>query len=199
MMNKSKININAFTLVEILVSITIFSIMFISIMWIYIISTDISLKSDINRLMQENIKNLSSKIYEDIRKDWIIWVSGSHTDECNFDLSSKFYKSGDKLCTKSGNIYYLAKKDLISGQYLRVSASDCSGIADNCVIAMWPNEPLTNSYVAIKDLKFYLSNDYVPKVTMNIVLQPATNKWVKPDLIKESKLIFQTTVSERPF
>jgi prepilin-type N-terminal cleavage/methylation domain-containing protein len=68
-MKKQKININAFTLVEVIVSITIFSVMFISIIWIYMISTDISSRSDINRMMQENLKNLSSKISEDIRKD----------------------------------------------------------------------------------------------------------------------------------
>ena len=103
------------------------------------------------------------------------------------------------LTYKFGNIYYLAKKNTITWQYLRVTTSDCSWISDNCVIAMWPDEPLTNSFVTIKDLKFYLSSDYIPKITVNIVLQPSTNKWVKPDLIKESKLIFQSTISERLF
>jgi prepilin-type N-terminal cleavage/methylation domain-containing protein len=61
--------VNAFTLIEVLVSITIFSIMMISVISIYIISTDITLKSDINRIMQENLKNVSNKIAEDIRKN----------------------------------------------------------------------------------------------------------------------------------
>lgn len=190
-----------FTLVEVLVSITIFSIMFISIIWIYIISTDISMKSDINRVMQENLKNLASKISEDIRKDWIKWVSSSTIDTCDFDKTTlKNYKVWDKLCAKSGNIYYLAKKDLVLWEYYRVSDSlECSWLTDNCVIAMWPNEPLTNSYVSIKELKFYISDDSVPKVTINIVLQPSIKKWVKPDMIKDSKIIFQTTISERLF
>jgi prepilin-type N-terminal cleavage/methylation domain-containing protein len=62
-------NVSAFTLIEVLVSITIFSIMMISILSIYIISSDITLKSDINRIMQENLKNVSSRIAEDIRKE----------------------------------------------------------------------------------------------------------------------------------
>jgi prepilin-type N-terminal cleavage/methylation domain-containing protein len=66
-MKKNNIS-KAFTLIEVLVSITIFSIMMISIISIYIISTDITLKSDINRIMQENLKNVSSRIAEDIRK-----------------------------------------------------------------------------------------------------------------------------------
>jgi hypothetical protein len=59
--------------------------------------------------------------------------------------------------------------------------------------------PLTNSFVSVKELNFYYSKDYIPKVTMNIVIQPAMKKWVKSNLIEESELIFQTTVSERPF
>jgi prepilin-type N-terminal cleavage/methylation domain-containing protein len=65
-----KINkISAFTLVEVLVSLTIFSMVIVSIIWIYITSSDIMVKSDINRKMQENLKNVSSTIAEDIRKN----------------------------------------------------------------------------------------------------------------------------------
>lgn len=190
-----------FTLVEVLVSITIFSIMFISIIWIYLISTEINMKSDINRVMQENLKNVVSVLSEDIRKDWIKWVSINPNDDCNFDKTTNSnYKIWDKLCSKSNNIYYLAKKDIVLWKYIRVSdSSECNKLTDNCVIAMWPEEPLTNSYVSIKELKFYLSDDLVPKVTVNIVLQPSANKWVKPDMIKESNIIFQTTISERLF
>jgi len=60
---------SAFTLIEILVSLTIFSIILTSIIWIYITSSDIIVKSDINRKMQENLKNVSSEIAEDIRKN----------------------------------------------------------------------------------------------------------------------------------
>jgi len=38
-------------------------------MSIYILSTDIAVKSDINRMMQVNLKNVTSTIAEDIRKD----------------------------------------------------------------------------------------------------------------------------------
>lgn len=198
-MNNLKNRVYAFTLVEVLVSITIFSIMFISIIWIYFITTDISMKSDINRMMYENIKNLSTKISEDIKKNWINWTS-FWADTCSFDTesSSNKYIEWDKLCTNSDNKYYLAKQNL-SWEYTIVSSSDCSWMNDHCVIAMWPDAPLTNSYVSVKNLRFYLSNDAIPKVTMNITLQPAIKKWVKSELIKENKIIFQTTISERQF
>lgn len=198
-MKLSQLHKKWFTLVEVLVAITIFSMMFISIIWIYIITSDINMKSDINRVMYENIKNLSSKIWEDIKKDWILWVSTNGIDDCNKDTWSNYYKLWTKLCTNSWKIYYLAKKDIVSWKYLRVDNSACVWLQDNCVIAMWPESPLTNSYVSIKEFNMYLSKDSVSKVTLNLVIQPSLKKWVKPDLIKESKLIFQTTFSERPF
>lgn len=198
-MKKIKLHYKAFTLVEVLVSITIFSIMMISIIWIYITSSEITMKSDINRMMQENLKNVSNTIAEDIRKNGIMWVSESSNEDCNSIMDSNNYKNWDKLCIKWWNKYYLAKEDLLSWDYIRTDSLNCSAITDHCVIAKWINTPLTNSYVSIKELNFYLSNDFIPKLTMNIVLNPAAQKWVKSDLIKESKLIFQTTISERPF
>ena len=88
--------ISAFTLIEVLVSLTIFSIVITSIIWIYITSSDIMVKSDINRKMQENLKNVSSIIAEDIRKKWIIWISSSSIDTCNFVQWTNSYKEGDK-------------------------------------------------------------------------------------------------------
>lgn len=193
------IRVKAFTLVEVLVSITIFSIMIISIIWIYIVSSDVSVKSDINRIMQENLKHVSNLIAEDIRKNWIIWVSWNTTDTCNFDIWSNKYKIWDKLCLKSLKNYYLAKKDTVSWEYIRTNSLNCSWINDNCTIVNWISEPLTNSYISIKELKFYLSKEEIPKVTINIVAQPSVKKGVKQELIKENKIIFQTTISERIF
>jgi hypothetical protein len=41
----------------------------VSVMMIFINSTDISAKSEINRVMQENIKNVVETIAEDVRKN----------------------------------------------------------------------------------------------------------------------------------
>jgi hypothetical protein len=152
-------------------------------------------------MMQENLKNVSNTIAEDIRKNGIMWVSSNAipTDICDKNVWSNKYKEWNKLCTNSWNKYYLAKENPLTGDYIITTSSECSWITDHCVIASWIKDPLTNSYVSVKELNFYLSKDYVPKVTINIVMQPAVAKWVKLDLIKESKLIFQTTISERPF
>jgi len=65
----------AFTLIEVLISITILSIVMITILMVYIIASDISIKADINRLMQENIKNAVEQIAEDVRKNGITGVA----------------------------------------------------------------------------------------------------------------------------
>jgi len=67
--NKMKFKNKGFTLVETIVSLTILSIIMISVLSIFISSTDTSYKIDINRAMQENIKNIVEHISEDIRKN----------------------------------------------------------------------------------------------------------------------------------
>ncbi|MDR2640398.1 MAG: type II secretion system GspH family protein [Candidatus Peribacteria bacterium] len=61
-MKDKKIKQKGFTLVEIIVSITIFSIVLVSMVSIYILSSDTSAKSDINRAMHENLKSLITEI-----------------------------------------------------------------------------------------------------------------------------------------
>jgi len=180
-MKNNKLNIQWFTLIEIMISITILSIIMISVLQIYIHSTWVIAKSDVNRILQENIKNVTSHIAEDVRKNWILSVAWTWT----------------KLETNSTSIwYYLTKVDDYTQRIVNVS--DCSWIKDICsIVKDWV--PLTNTFVAVKDLEFTVTNDLVPKVTMNIIIQPAIWKWVHTNLIKESVIKLQTTISERPF
>ena len=194
-MYKSKNTNFAFTLIEILVSITILSIIMVSVMFIFLNATDLSAKTEINRVMQENIKNVIETITEDIRKNWIKWVSKDASDmiSCDFNDWSNNFKKWNKLCIKSGNEYFLMKDDL------RVfNSSECNWFKENCYIAK-DGIKLTNSSVSIKDLQFYITDDYVPKVTIMIVIQPSVKKWVKSNLIKANKIVIQTTISERVF
>jgi hypothetical protein len=162
------------------------------------------LKSDINRKMQENLKNVYTQIAEDIRKDWIKWISTNKWAVYDMVIWSNRYKKWTWLYTNSENKYYLALLDPASWEYIRVDSSECIDLKSNCVIYKLSNSlveswPLTNSFVSIKDFKLYLSVEKVPKITMTIITQPSIRKWVKSNLIKNSKIIFETTISERPF
>ena len=190
-----------FTLIEILVSITILWIVIISIMSIFISSSDISMKSDINRSMQENIKSVFETISEDVRKNWINWVANDsrpNDSYCNTESWSlwNFYFTWSKLCAWL-NEYYLAEEDSILG-LLRKSPSYCSSFTANCMIVK-NKMPLTNSFVSVKNLEFRYSNDSIPKVTILATFQPSVKKWVKSSLIKNNIINVETTISSRSF
>lgn len=198
----------AFTLIEMLVAITILSIIMISIISIFILSSDLSLKIDINRSMQNNVKSLVESIAEDVRKNWIAWLSKDLLDPCSRNLWTNKYKEWTKLCTLN-NEYFLAKKNSTWTWWIRVNdtETDCSEIKSHCVMVVKkPNKdtpsikeisPLTNSFVSFRDLSFSISDKYIDKVVINFTVQPATSKWIKSDLIKENKIVFQTTLSQR--
>jgi prepilin-type N-terminal cleavage/methylation domain-containing protein len=69
-MKPSKIP-SAFTLVEVIVSMTILGIIMVSVMVVFISGSNTANKIDIQRGLQENVKNIVETIAEDIRKNGI--------------------------------------------------------------------------------------------------------------------------------
>ena len=191
--------IRAFTLIEIIVSITILSIVMVSVFAIFFLVSDLSNKTDINRLIQENVKTITETIAEDIRINWLN-ICESWND-CHKFTSSSLYVKSDSLYVWE-NHYYLAKFDENIGDYIKVwNSNNCSNISDNCVIIRqnpinWKDR-LCNSWIQFENLGFYISRDYEPKVTINFSILPASWKWIKSTLIKNNKIIFQTTLWER--
>lgn len=187
-----------FTLIELIVSITIFSIVMVSVMSIFIFSSDLSSKIEINRLMQENTKNVVETISEDIRKNGVVGVSSSVWVSCSvFSTGVDIWK---KLCTNSGE-YFIGKYDDIADVWLWVNPdTECIDIKDQCRLLRDDGVsifPLTNSFITFRDIDFYVSWDDIQKVTLHFHAQPSIKKWAKIDLIKENELFFQTTISER--
>lgn len=195
---------NWFTLIELLVSITIFSIIMVSIITIFIFSSNLSAKVDINRAMQENIKNAVETIAEDVRKNGIVWVSSTIWWPCIMPTVWATFVEWSKLCTWE-NDYILSLSDPLSTPIIRSANSSCIDPLTDVVLgcSLFQNNtissPLTNSFVSFRELNFRISGDNqnYNKVTINFVMQPATKKWVRSDLVKNSKIIFQTTLSER--
>jgi len=58
-------------LIEVIVSSTILSLILVSVLTIFNVSSRMSLTADINRAMQENVKNIVEQIAEDIRNNGI--------------------------------------------------------------------------------------------------------------------------------
>jgi len=190
---------SGFTLIELIVSITLFSIVMVSVITIFIFSSDMSAKIEINRLMQENTKNAVETIAEDIRDNGIIGVSPD-SSSLSCSTFSSWVDSGDKLCTKSSE-YFLGKHDDVTDDWIRVDPKvDCVELQDQCVLIRndgLSKFPLTNSFMSFRDIQFYISGNDIQKVTVTFHAQPSVKKGVKADLIKQNELFFQTTISER--
>lgn len=197
-----------FTLIELIVSITIFSIIMISVMMIFSATSKVSAKIDLNRSMQENTKSIVESISRDVLKYRIMWVSKqSWASDCNLNNVDWKYKSWDKLCLwdiNTGHEYFLALET--ASWWIRVEeasiASMCWDLNDECVLvrldkSSWDITRISNSLVYFKDLKFYVSNENMPKVTLTFTMQPSFKKWLNSTLISNSEITFQTTFSER--
>ena len=212
---------NWFTLIEVLVSITIFSIIMVSVLMIFSSVTWVSARTDQSRAMQENIKNIIETISKDMADLWIFWVSiQKWLNDCNFDYREGKYRFWDKLCLGDSSVwyeYFLAKL-LVDGTYNRVEESELDSKCGNlnetgdplydyeneyvCVFvrynkSTWITTKLSNSLVNFKNISFYISKENIPKVTINFTIQAAIKKWVQTDLIKNIQIIFETTLSER--
>ncbi len=185
-----------FTLVELIVSISILSIIMVSVFTVFALSADLNNKTDISRSLQENIKNIVETIAEDLRRQGTSWVN-SDIISSKCELKKSEYLSGSKLCIWN-NTYYLAKQ--VEWEWNRiVNNNECS---ENIQCFLVQNNghsitQLSNSWVEFKNLTFYVSDSGMKKVTLQFEMQPSRKKGIKPDLVKDSKIIFQTTLSER--
>ena len=198
----------AFTLIEILISMTIFSIIMVSVMMIYVTATDTSKKYDINREMRNNIKSVVEDIAEEVRKNDIEWVKSDYLWDFNFSNWS-----WSRLKLKNWPEYRLVKYNKISwDEYDNLTPAEkewlslwdnCLDIKDMCRIVKFDNSgteiwPLSNSKVSFTDLSFNVTGSLaVPKVTLNFTARASVREWVRSELAEKTKIIFQTTVSER--
>ena len=190
-----------FTLIELLVSISILSIVMISIFTIFQLASEANNRTDISRAMQENIKNIVETIAEDVRVNNISWVNSQISWGC--DLSWWSYLTWSKLCIW-GNNYYLARFNNTTWVYNRIiDFSDCDIWKESCVLVKkdvnGDINPLSNSWVEFRNINFSVVNleNKEKKLILNFVMQPSTKKWIKMWLIKDNKIIFQTTFSQR--
>lgn len=180
-----------FTLIEIIVAMTIFMVVMVSVMQIFSISSNLANKIDINRQIQENIKNVIQTISSDIRK---YWIEGVGIEANIYNL-----KIGHWLKLRNGTKYYIWQEVSWTLQR-KLDISSCLELKNNCFLVKddWVHiSKLTNSWVAFEKLEFTLMWDKTKKLAINFTMRPSTNKWINTNLIQNSKLIFQTTISER--
>lgn len=186
-------NNKAFTLVEIIVAVTIMSIVMVSVMFIFVNSSQLSMKIDINRVLQENSKNIIETISEDLRKNDLkvcsTWITKWCIGDDNISVSNELWIWE--------NHYYIAKKNVTLWDYIKVDSNGECNKKQCFLLKNW--EILSNSLVTINNLEFSIFKEHTPKVQINIYMKPMAWKWVNSNLIKNSELNLQTTLSETYF
>ena len=206
---------SAFTLVEVLITITILGLIFTSVMSVFIYYTTLWAKVEANRLLQSNIKNIIEHISKDIKENGINFWPNTHEFNWLYDGG---LPNSDLIWDDVGilyvwqNEYYLAKLNNPNTEYLpwvdadwgRVNPNEyntkCSWIRDNCALMKeeaWEKIRLSNSWVSFKSMYFYVSKDYIPKVTLNFDMWIAWWKGLKDSVIKANSIQLQTTISEK--
>jgi prepilin-type N-terminal cleavage/methylation domain-containing protein len=210
-----KKNYKAFTLIEVIITLTILALIFSSVMSVFIFYSTLWARVEVNRVLQSNIKVIVEHITYDIRNNNIViadWI----TDPWHyFDGAGKYSVLKEELVVWDVK-YYLANKwsvadiwdELFWTNYTswnQVFANDyddkCLEIDQNCTLikelADGTKVPLTNSWVSFKNLHFYVSQEEIPKVTINFDLNIADWKGIKYGLIESSNIKIQTTIAEK--
>ena len=214
-MKNYKSHKQAFTLIEILISMAIFAMIMISVMMIYITASDISKKYDINREMRNNIKSVVEDIAEEVRKNDIEWIAEWYWDPFIFDHDYWKWKwIWTRLKLKDWPEYRLVKYNkwiltkydslnIAEKKWQEHSWEDCSSITDMCRIVKFDKNwveiwPLSNSKVSFTNLSFTVSwENEVPKVLLNFIARASVKEWIRTKLAEKTTLIFQTSFSER--
>ena len=204
-----KYTINSwFTLVELIVSIAIFGIIMTSVLAIFLFSSQMSTRVELNRIMQENIKNVMEDIAEGVRKDGVLGVRDFWWTSCILPTDSIPTIQKKMFC--SGTSEYSLGTKQSDGSFVPVSNIwvDCGDINDpttlwrQCYIikkdiTRWEYFPLTNSFVTFEDIQFSVTNSNIKKLTVQLTVRPAVKKWLASDLVRASTVQVQTTISER--
>lgn len=189
-----------FTLIELIVAMSIFSIIMVSVLSVFIFSSQMSTRVELNRVMQENIKNVLEDIAEGVRKDGIIGVRNFSETCTTFKNAGAVVDSKTALCLQ-GAEYMIGFKNGANFEVVSNVASYCSNPDNVCYIikkeAAGGFYPLTNSFVTFEDIRFTLSNTELPKLTIHLTARPSIRKWLSLDLIQGTRIFIQTSLSER--
>lgn len=189
-----------FTLIELIVSITILWIIMSSIFAIFQLSASLNNKIDISRSMQENSKNIIELISEDIKTNTLSWINNNILNpSCSLN-NTDYYTTWTKLCIWD-NSYFLAKNDSMLW-LIRANESDCDWIRE-CIIVKqnlldWI-VPISNTWVNFRYLRFYVSGwneKEQKKVTITYEMLPSKKKGIPTSIVNDYKINFQTTLTQ---
>ncbi len=206
-----KNNTSGFTLVELLIAMTIFGMMTIMVMEIYISTTNMSRKLDTERELAETAREITERISADIHEKWIsdaTIVEPSYFAWKNYNYTD----SGSEYLVLKNGIYIYGVKTLAglkpcldpdkSNPKIHCGLYFVEGNkfvdAYNLVDSFNPDE--SKKRVKIEDLKFYVSGDGISsarKVVIVFDIGLMAKNGLSARFAGSTKLHIQTTLSER--
>lgn len=189
-----------FTLVEVIVAITIFSLMMVSVIMIFAQVSKVNRQIEVNRTLQENIKKAVEFIWEDVRLYW--WDTPiEHDSDSLWDRTISL--SSDKSLVIWDNQYYLANKDE-NWTFFPADESECwnPSIKEICYLVkqdyLWDISPLTNSQIHLEKIRFNINNsEKSPRVTIMLTAIAARWTFRTEWLVESTRINFQTTFWRR--
>lgn len=209
-----------FTLVELMIAMTIFGMMSVMVMTIYFSTTATTRKLDAQRQLAESAREIMERISEDVRVWWfsgsaspfdttsthIPWnrydYSGSGSEYLNLNNGRYVYgkKNGDNLTECINTTTENRKTDprIHCGLYFIDYSPTGIARAYNLVDSFTPLE--SKKRVKITNLRFYVSGDGVNtahKVMLSMDLALIPRNGISATLASMTVLHIQTTISER--
>lgn len=165
-------------------------------------SSQMSTRVEISRVMQENIKNVTQDITENIRLKWLSWVlADKGVDSC--DSWSWSSLEWTKLCLTWWIEYTIWNETGSWSIWERVNdISYCQQVDSNCHIIKRDSPtqdyyPLTNSFSHFENISFTITNSDVPKLDLHMSVRPSMQKSIASEVAKNALTHVQTTISER--
>jgi prepilin-type N-terminal cleavage/methylation domain-containing protein len=186
-----------FTLIELIVAVTILSVIMLSVFIIYANIIQINKKLELNRILQENTRSMVEWLASEIRWKWIDYDFYDPAKWLDFSLD---YVNWTR---------YLAIKGSWTYCMLRWWICDPACYTDTkwCYLGKFSTDiALSDDRVEVKWLKFFISwkpsseatnMDKESKVTLVFDIWIASQKWLTSDQIRASSLHVQTTISEK--
>lgn len=212
-----------FTLIEIIVAVTILSLIMVSVFGIYSNIIGLNKRLAVSRSLQENARNITEIIAKDIRENGIAFAC------YNQSIAAA---SGCPGVTGAAEYSGSGSKVLIT----KVAPADCPGGGDDCFISYYlmhdnmasipslcqvgdtdcylgrelPDGQrirVTDKSVKLDSLKFFISGvdsktfsantDAEGKVTLSFLLAPGAKQGLSPQTAESLTMPIQTTITEK--
>ncbi len=215
-------NTSGFTMIEMVIAVTIFGLMSVAILSTYIQTTQISAKLRMTRLLSESAREITERIAEDVRSTGISVTKSSYDDHT---VGNELWKSPDYR-SYGGEILAIGNENISDKMYLygkktgstvtHCTPSDQVDPKTHCGLYVIKNNDFSTAWnildsfvpeeekkrVKLDHFRFYISGDGIStekKVTIVFTLGLMPRVGIPPSLVSETKMQIQTTMSERFF